>query len=155
MTHLDPTPDRPRVRVGVLLVRDGQVLLVQHRRDGNEYWLLPGGGLEWGESIQECAERECKEELGLEVEAGDLVAVAESLPPHARRHILHLALRGRIVGGEERLGVEPRLAAMQWHPLDTWPDLVFFPPIVEELRAAAQGTGPALPNLGPRWREAP
>lgn len=146
---------RPRVRVGVLLVRDGHVLLVMHRRDEHEYWLLPGGGLDWGESIQECGVRECKEELNLDVEVDDLIAVAESLPPNPPRHVLHLSMRGRIVGGTEKLGVEPRLAGMQWHALEDWPALVFFPPIVEELLAVAQGTGPTLPNLGPRWRPLP
>lgn len=153
MSERDDRERRPRVRVGVLLVRDGQVLLVQHRRGDDEYWLLPGGGLDWGESIAQCGVRECKEELGLDVEVDDIVAVAESLPPHARRHILHIALRGRIVGGNEQLGIEPRLVGMRWHSLETWPDLIFFPPVVEELLAVVRGTGPTLPNLGPRWRE--
>lgn len=148
------TSDRPRVRVGVLLVRDGNVLLVKHRREGREYWLLPGGGLDWGESIRDCAVRECKEELGLDVEVGDVVALCESVPPTARRHIVHVALRGRIVGGEEALGPDDkRLVGMGWHALADWPALAFFPPIVDELLAAARGDGPALPNLGARWTD--
>ena len=143
---------QPRVRVGVLIVRDAHVLLVKHRRDEFEYWLLPGGGLDWGESIAECAVRECKEEMGLDVEVGDLIAVTESLPPGEMRHIVHLVLRGTVVGGTERVGQDDaRLVGMQWHALDAWRDLTFFPPIRDELLAAARGAGPALPNLGPRW----
>lgn len=150
----DSREDRPRVRVGVLLVQDGQVLLVQHRRGDHAYWLLPGGGLDLGESIAECGVRECKEELGLDVEVSDLIAVTESLPPQAPRHILHLVLRGRVVGGTEQLGQEDtRLVGMQWHALADWPALTFYPPIRDELLAAVRGDGPALPNLGPRWAE--
>jgi len=148
--------ERPRVRVGVLLVREGNVLLVKHRRDNLEYWLLPGGGLDWGESIRNCAVRECKEELGLDVDVGEVIGIAESVPPQARRHIVHIALRGRILGGTEQLGQEDqRLIGMSWHRLEDWTGLIFFPPMVDELLAAARGTGPSIPNLGPRWVDLP
>ncbi len=64
----DPTvPDRPRASAVVL--RDGgqSVLMVRHRRrDGTEYWQLPGGGVHNGEKPEHTALRELREETGLE-----------------------------------------------------------------------------------------
>ena len=61
---------------GILLARD-RVLLVKTRRGT---WDLPGGKLEIGETPRQCFERECREELGVAIEPGELVACA--MHPH-------------------------------------------------------------------------
>jgi ADP-ribose pyrophosphatase YjhB (NUDIX family) len=52
---------------------DGMVLLT--RRSDNGLWCLPGGHVEWGETLAQAARREVEEETGLRVEAGPLVGV--------------------------------------------------------------------------------
>jgi len=52
---------------------DGRIVLI--RRKDNELWALPGGGMELGESIEDCAVREVKEETGLDVHLTGLVGV--------------------------------------------------------------------------------
>ena len=44
-----------RVRVAVIICRNNQVLLVEHQKKNKKYWLLPGGGVEFGESLVDCA----------------------------------------------------------------------------------------------------
>ena len=51
----------------------GRIVLI--RRKDNELWALPGGGMDLGESIEDCAIREVKEETGLEVALTGLVGV--------------------------------------------------------------------------------
>ena len=46
----DCAEKRPRVRAAVAVLHEGRVLLVEHTKDDRRYWLLPGGGLDWGES---------------------------------------------------------------------------------------------------------
>jgi 8-oxo-dGTP diphosphatase len=63
----------PRVCVAVVVERDGRVLLLR-RGPGRTWpgtWSLPGGRLEWGETLADCCARELREETGLEVEGVD------------------------------------------------------------------------------------
>ncbi|MFX1278987.1 MAG: NUDIX domain-containing protein [Promethearchaeota archaeon] len=51
------------------IILKGQILLIKHSlyKDGVEYWVLPGGGREEGETEEECVQREMKEETNLDV----------------------------------------------------------------------------------------
>ena len=61
-------PQKPRVGVGVIVTRNGSVLLGQRKGShGNMTWNFPGGHLEWNEDIFDCAKREAKEETGLDI----------------------------------------------------------------------------------------
>lgn len=56
----------PQVGVGVLILRDGKVLLGRRKGShGAGCWSAPGGHLEFGEAVEDCALREALEETGL------------------------------------------------------------------------------------------
>ncbi|MFS0728632.1 NUDIX domain-containing protein [Curtobacterium sp. 1P10AnD] len=61
-----------RLRAAAVAVRDGRVLVVLRERDGRRYAVLPGGGVEPGETPQQACLRELREETGLD---GELVAL--------------------------------------------------------------------------------
>jgi 8-oxo-dGTP diphosphatase len=69
-----------RVRIGGLLLRDGAILLAAHRgllpKDA-PFWSPPGGGWQFGESIQEALVREFREETGLTVRVGRFLHLHE------------------------------------------------------------------------------
>jgi len=71
----------PRVGIGVLIQNDkGEVLLGKRKgAHGAGEWSFPGGHLEFGEKIFECARREAKEETGLSVEDFELISVADEM----------------------------------------------------------------------------
>ena len=56
----------PRIRVSALLLWRDRILLCRHEKPGKEYWLLPGGGVNSGESLVDALRRELSEEVGLD-----------------------------------------------------------------------------------------
>jgi ADP-ribose pyrophosphatase YjhB (NUDIX family) len=90
----------PRLRVCALLYRNDQVLLVRHEKHGRAYWLLPGGGVEGGETLMVALRRELREEIGLSGVALDgPIALIESIAPESlpvRRHIVHLVFASEL-----------------------------------------------------------
>ena len=71
-----------RNAVRALILRDGHILLL--RKDGDargERFALPGGAQDPGETLHQALNRECLEEIGTEVEVGDLLHVADWFKP--------------------------------------------------------------------------
>ena len=61
-------PDSPRVAVGAIVIRNNKVLLVKRKQPPDEgLWAIPGGRVKLGETLQKAAEREVKEETGLDI----------------------------------------------------------------------------------------
>src|SRR4051794_29526689 len=88
----------------VVVDGDGRVLL--HRRRDNDRWALPGGKMELGESIGECAEREVKEETGLDCKVTGIVGTYSD-PKHVFayddgevRQEFSICFLARIIGGD-------------------------------------------------------
>ena len=98
------------IRVGALVERDGVLLLVRHQKqDRDPYWVLPGGRLEPGETIPECAEREISEETGLSASFRGVLYVSEFL--REGRHTVDITVRMAPEGSEEaELGCDPEVA---------------------------------------------
>lgn len=143
---------RPRIRVAVALVEEGRVLLVRHVKGDRTYWLLPGGGLEFGESLADGARREMLEETGIVVEVGNLLFAAETLPPNRSRHLIHLVFAARRAGGVLKVGEEPRLAEAKFVDTEQLRELVLHPPMKEPLAALlAGGAHPPTSFLGNLW----
>jgi ADP-ribose pyrophosphatase YjhB (NUDIX family) len=98
------------VRVGAVVERGGALLLVRHEKpDRDPYWVLPGGRLEPGETIPECAEREVAEETGLTARFSGVLYVSEFL--REGRHTVDVIARMEVSGDEEAsLGSDPEVA---------------------------------------------
>ena len=143
-----------RIRVGVLVWRDGQVLLVRHEKAGRSYWLVPGGGVDPGETLVEAAARELLEETGYVVEIGRLLLVCEAIDPRpVGRHIVNMVYAGTVRSGILTVGTDKALRDARWHPLEALTDVEMYPPIGAELLACCtdDGTGPVR-VLGNTWR---
>lgn len=98
-------PEHPIVGVAAVVLRAGQVLLVQRGREpARGLWGLPGGMLELGETVAEGVRREVWEECGVEIEVGPLVGVFEPMQRddagRLRYHYVVLDYLARYVGGE-------------------------------------------------------
>jgi 8-oxo-dGTP pyrophosphatase MutT (NUDIX family) len=65
------------IRPATVTIKDGKVLLVESKYGENEFYLFPGGGMEFGETIEEAAIRETLEETGLKVKINKLLHLNE------------------------------------------------------------------------------
>ncbi|MDE0370054.1 MAG: NUDIX domain-containing protein [bacterium] len=97
----------PLVGVGVVVIEQGRMLLVERGRGilaGS--WAIPGGKVRYGERLTDAAVREVREETGLDVALGEVVWAGESLgdsdPPE--HHFVLVDFTGKVKGGEARAG---------------------------------------------------
>ena len=74
---------RIRNSAKALIIRDGKMAAIKIRDDGEEWYIMPGGGQEAGETLSETVEREVLEELGLVVSCGELLFVVEGVAGEA------------------------------------------------------------------------
>lgn len=146
----------PRIRVSAILRWNDRVLLCRHEKPGKEYWLLPGGGVNSGESLVDALHRELDEEVGIEDELPleGPVAIIDSISPvpsFARKHVVHIVFAGDL-GGRSLEQVTSQDAAVRGHRLfgvDELDGIVLHPPIQRFLGRWRPGD-PAV-YLGALW----
>jgi 8-oxo-dGTP diphosphatase len=146
----------PRIRVSAILRWKGRILLCRHEKPGKEYWLLPGGGVNSGESLVDALHRELAEEIGIDEElpVEGPVAVVDSIAPvrsFAPKHIVHIIFAGDL-GGRSLEAVTSQDAAVRGHRLFGVDDLevvVLHPPIQRFLRRWQPGD--PVVYLGALW----
>lgn len=115
-----------------LLVREGRILLCrisdQIPKDSGR-WTLPGGRIEFEETLAEGVERELKEETGLEVELGPVEWVETELfdLPQGRVRVVRVVFRARVTGGKLRSEQEGTTDLCEWIDLDSTPSLPLVP----------------------------
>ncbi|UVO27330.1 NUDIX hydrolase [Bradyrhizobium arachidis] len=101
-------PARPQLAVSAAIFRDGKVLLVRRARSpAKGFYSLPGGRVEFGESLHQALAREVDEETGLDIEIVGLAGWREVLPAAGGAgHYLIMSFAARWVGKEPNLNDE-------------------------------------------------
>lgn len=120
--------ESPRVGVGLLVRRDGEVLLIRRRGvHGSGTWSTPGGHLDPGESPETCARREAEEEVGVEVGRIRFRAVTNDVFEAEGRHYVTLWMEGDYLRGEPRVRATYEMSEARWFRWDELPKELFLP----------------------------
>jgi len=119
-----PDLTRPQEGVGVVFVRGGRVFLAKRRGShGEDTWASAGGHLEMGESLEACARREAREELGLSVSGLRFLCVSNIVA--YGKHYVDVEFWGEIGEQEPRLAEPDGFSEAGWFPLDDLPQPLF------------------------------
>ena len=123
--------DRPTIGVAVFVRKSDQFLMLQRTgAHGAGTWSVPGGHLEYGESIEECAAREVLEEVGLSIGACAIAAVTNDIFHDNHKHSVTVWVESTIKPGSTetaRICEADKILDLAWCSFDNLPSPLFEP----------------------------
>ena len=136
-----PQPSHPQLAVSAAIFREGKVLLVRRARSpAKGFYSLPGGRVEFGETLHATLHREVKEETALKIELAGLAAWREVMPTgEGGGHYVILSFAARWSAGEPALNEE--LDDYKWLAPDALGGLKITPGLQEVLQSARRVLG--------------
>lgn len=134
---MDSENQRPKVGIGVMIFKDGKVLLGKRKNtnnDGENEYANPGGHIEYMESLEECAKGETREEAGIEIENVRFLSLY-NLKKYDK-HYINIGLLADWKSGELQ-NLEPnKCEGWDWYDLNNLPSPLYgtMPQYLEALR---------------------
>lgn len=118
----------PGVGVGVLVEKDGKVLMLRRRHvHGDGTWSTPGGYLEFGETPEECGIREVYEETGVTVINPRFIALTNDVFEEAGKHSITFWFACDYESGIEKINDPREMDKVGWFSKDELPKPLFLP----------------------------
>lgn len=117
--------ERPKVGIGVLIFKEGKILLGKRKgAHGEGVYAGPGGHLEYLESFSECAQRETREEAGIEIENIRFLALT-NLQTYAPKHYIDIGIVADWKSGEPMVLEKEKCEGWGWYDPENLPGPVF------------------------------
>jgi 8-oxo-dGTP diphosphatase len=111
-----------------MITKGEQVLLVRRKNvHGTGSWSTPGGHLEFGESPEECAIREAKEETGLDIDGVRFVAITNDVFEESREHYITIWMKSNRFTGKPVVSSSHEMSELNWFPWSKLPKPIFLP----------------------------
>jgi mutator protein MutT len=135
--------NKPKVGVGIMLLQDGKVLLGKRHDDaqkassdlhGEGTWTMPGGKLDFHETVKNGACREVLEEIGVKInpESLEVISVSDEIVPD--NHYVTIGFLCKDFDGDAKVMEPEEITEWKWYNLDNLPDKVF-PPSLRMIKA--------------------
>ncbi len=123
---MDETQQKPKIIVAVnaFVVRDDKILLGKRKGAvGAGFWGVPGGKLNFFESLVDCAKRELFEETGLVANQLTFLHMVNDPRGEDNSHCIHIGFLAEDVVGEPETKEPEKCEGWQWFPLDNLPEI--------------------------------
>lgn len=118
--------EKRQIRVGVsaMVFRDGKLLLSKRKSKlGEATWASCGGHIDFGETPEDAARRETKEECGLDVVSVSFISVSNIV--EYGKHYIDIAFKVEVGPGEPQVFEPEKFGAWGWYDVDDLPEPLF------------------------------
>ena len=123
-----------RCRPALVLLENNHLLVMKYQYGDHFIYNLPGGNPDPGELLSETIARECMEELGIDVEVGQMLLMGQVSGTENRDDVLHILFEGELIGGIPELQVgETNAQEVLWMPINQLSQVTMYPNIGMEL----------------------
>ncbi len=125
----------PRIGVAAIIKRDNKILLGKRKGShGEGTWSFPGGHLEFGEKVSECAKRETLEETGLDIKnVSEIKTTTEDFFEAEQKHYITLYVFADYISGEAKIMEPNKCTEWGWFSWSNLPEPLFL--IIKNLKA--------------------
>ncbi len=132
---------RPKVGVGVIIIKEGNVLLGKRKgAHGEGSWSFPGGHLEFNESLEDCAKRETMEETGVTIKNIRKFTFTNDLFKDEDKHYITCYVKADLDSGEVQVMEPNKCEKWGWFDWNNLPQPLFVP--IQNL--LKEGINPAI-----------
>lgn len=120
--------DHPRVGVGVIVMKDSKVLMGKRKgAHGEGTWSFTGGHLEFGETLEGCAQRETLEEAGITISNIHVGPYTNDIHEDEGKHYITLFVLADYAAGEVKLMEPDKFEEWRWFTWNELPQPLFLP----------------------------
>lgn len=115
----------PKVGVGVMILKEGKVLIGKRKSShGEGEYSFPGGHLEYMESFEDCARRETFEEAGIKIKNLTFLHVG-NIFTYKPKHYINIVLTAEWESGEPEVKEPEKIENWQWYDMHNIPEPMF------------------------------
>lgn len=130
------------IRPATIVVDKGKLLLVKSEYNGNIFYLLPGGGIEFGETIEEAAIRETLEETGKKIKIIKPVYINEYIDNKDKsKRVLNIFFLSKIIKEDNTklTNDDGKIKSIEWISLDDLKNISLKPDFLKNLKKDLKG----------------
>lgn len=128
MTKVSNSILRPQVGMGIFVFKKGNFIMLQRLgAHGSNTWSIPGGHIEFGESFEETAKREVKEETNLNIKNIRFGAVTNDYFASENKHYITIWMISEWASGKEEIVEPDKCINLTWKNFNNLPKPLFLP----------------------------